>query len=199
MQYVIFVLGDDGTDTLHAGPVPETEAAYLRAAIEHLQPLADDDYTNGPVAIMRTLARTSYVLDGTDLYWLAEWQPGLIVVRLAGAEPLRWVALRSPVPDFGGRTPLPQDEVEPFDEDDNPQYELIFTPWDAQFEPREREWGSFAPADGETVAAFTAALVRVNRLIEAAPQPTGDAADDWFERCKANVAARAGEGVRIER
>src|SRR5262245_61781520 len=135
MQYVNFVYEGDDDPTLHTGPVPENDAAYLRRAAAHLRTLSDEDYMTGPACILHTLAKYSYVLDDQDLYWCVEWPPGLLVVRMAPGKGLEWVALRSPVPNFGGREPLPEDgDPGEYDEDNNPQYNLIFTPWDAQYD-----------------------------------------------------------------
>jgi len=104
--------------------------------------------------ILKTAARYSYVLDGCDLYWCIEWDPGLVVVRMSPGKELEWVALRSPIPNFGGREPLPEDgDPDEYDEDaENPQYNLVFRPWDAQFDEEYREMRSFAPADEEVRA-----------------------------------------------
>ena len=105
MQYVNFVYGDseDAEAVLHTAPVAEEDAAYLERVIPHLRPLSDEDYMNGPAVALRTMAKSSYVLRGEELFWCVEWDPGLIVVRLIPGQPMAWAAIRSPVPNFGGR------------------------------------------------------------------------------------------------
>jgi hypothetical protein len=165
MQYINFVYEGDGAPTLHTGPVPDSDAVYLRQAATYLKPLSDEDYMKGPAGIPGTMAKYSYVLDDQDLYWLIEWDPGLLVVRMAPDKELQWVAIRSPVPNFGGREPLPEDgDPDDYDDDDNPQYNLIFTPWDAQYDKQHREWGAFVPADNDAQTRFENALARVNAL-----------------------------------
>lgn len=198
MHYVNFVYENGDEPTLHTGPVSKRDAAYLAAAAKHLRPLSDDDYMTGPACILHTMAKSSYVLDVRDLYWCIEWQPGLLVVRMAPDLPLEWVALRSPIPNFGGREPLPEDG-DPDDEvDDNPQYSLIFTPWDAQFDAQDREWGEFVPADAEAQSRFQNALARVEALGEVMQSRFGDDRDAWLDRCKRNLEAWCGEGVRLK-
>lgn len=198
MRYINFVYGKSDVPTLHTGPVSESDADYLRRAAAHLQPLTDEDYMTGPAAMLNTMAKSSYVLDGNVLYWCIEWHPGLIVVKLAPDAELQWVALRSPVPGFGGRDPLPEDgNPDDYDEDsDNPQYNLIFTPWDAQFDPQNRESGSFVPADAAVQARFENALARVNALSSVIESRA--AAEGWYTRCKQNLEKWSGEGVRLK-
>ena len=190
MHYLIWVLSDD-EERLYVGPVPPKSAAFLQRATGSLQPLSDEDYLNGPDVFLATAARSSYVLHGEDVYWCVEWQPGLIVVRFTPGGRMEWVALRSPIPDFGGREADPA-EVEAFDEDAwNPHYDLVFDAWDAQFDAQNREWGSFTPARPEVAAKYEAALEHVSQLTE--NRSTTD--PEWFDRCKANLTRWAGEGV----
>lgn len=199
MQYVNFVYeGDDGP-TLHTGPVPANDSAYLRQAATRLKPLSDEDYMTGPACILQTMAKYSYVLDDQDLYWCIEWDPGLLVVRMTPGKELQWVALRSPVPNFGGREPLPEDgDPDDYDDDDNPQYNLIFTPWDAQYDKQHRDWDSFIPADNEVQTRFENALARVNALASVMESRYADDREGWFERCKQNLEKWCGEGVRLK-
>src|SRR5262245_3788703 len=199
MQYVNFVFEDGDDSTLHTGPVPDSDAAYLRKAATLLRPLSDDDYMTGPACILHTLAKFSYVLDDQDLYWCVEWQPGLLVVRMTPNKELEWVALRSPVPNFGGREPLPEDgKPDEYDPEDNPQYNLIFTPWDAQFDQQDKEWGSFVPADSEVQSRFESALARVNALGDVMQSRYADDTDAWLSQCKQNLKKWCGEGVRLK-
>lgn len=197
MQYVNFVHEGDGEPLLHTGPVPAPDAEYLRKAAAHLKPLSDEQYMTGPACILHTLAKFSYVLDGEDLYWLVEWAPGLLVVKMSPDRELQWVALRSPVPNFGGREPLPDDSDE-YDEDNNPQYNLIFTPWDAQFDQQDREWAAFVPANNDVQTRFENALARVNALGTTIETRYAGDSDGWFTRCKQNLRQWCDEGVRLK-
>jgi hypothetical protein len=200
MQYVNFVYEDDDKPTLHTGPVPDSDAAYLRQAAAHLKPLSDDQYMTGPACILGTMAKYSYVLDEQDLYWCVEWDPGLLVVRMSPGKELQWVALRSPIPNFGGREPLPEDG-DPDDYDDtadNPQYNLIFTPWDAQYDEEYREWKSFVPANDDVRARFESALARVNALGSTLEARHAGDRDGWFAQCKQNLEEWCGTGVRLK-
>lgn len=199
MQYVNFVYEGDDEPTLHTGPVRATDAAYLRKAATHLKPLSDEQYMTGPDCILHTRAKYSYVLDDHDLYWCVEWDPGLLVVRMSPDRELQWVALRSAVPNFGGRKPLPEDgDPDDDEDDDNPQYNLIFTPWDAQYEKQEREWGAFVPANRDTRTRFENALARVNALGPLMETRYGGDSDRWLIRCKRNLKRWCGEGVRLK-
>ena len=71
MQYLNFVFRA-GEEQLHAGPVSESDASYLRQAMIHFKPLSDEDYITGPGAIVNTMAKYSYVLDGDTLIWYIE-------------------------------------------------------------------------------------------------------------------------------
>ncbi len=198
MQYVNFVYEDSHDGKLHTGPVPDGDAAYLRKAATHLRPLSDEDYITGPACLLHTMAEYSYVLDDQVLYWCVEWDPGLLIVRMSPNQEMKWVAIRSPVPNFGGREPLPEDgDPDEYDEDDNPQYNLIFTPWDAQFDKDAKEWGSFVPADSEVQARFQRALTHVNSLGEVMQSRYADDRESWLSRCMQNLENRCGEGVRL--
>jgi hypothetical protein len=199
MQYVNFVFEGGEEPTLYTAPVSDSDATYLRRAVSYLKSLSDEDYLNGPAAILQTMAKYSYILDGNDLYWCVEWEPGLIVVKMAADTEMKWVALRSPVPDFGGREPLPEDgDPEDYVHDNNPQYNLIFVPWDAQFDPEEREWGSFALADVEVQTRFQNALAHANALGSGIEERLTNEGDSWIKRCKQNLEASCGDGIRLD-
>jgi hypothetical protein len=197
MQYIIFVHGDGDAWELYTAPIAEKDAAYLQRIIATLRPLSDEEYMHGPAVVLHTFAKYSYVLDGKDAYWCIEWQPGLIVVRLSPTGPLAWTAIRSPVPNFGGREAT-QADLDNYDEDaENPQYNLIFDPWDAQFEAQEREWKSFVPADAEVQTWFQCALAQVNELGQIMEQRFSQEREAWSDRCMQNLEKWAGEGVRL--
>ena len=195
------ISSNDGEDSpaLYTGPVPESDATYLRQAAAHLKPLSEDDYMTGPAVLLHTMAKHSYVLDDRNLYWCVEWDPGLLVIRMAPDQTMSWVALRSPVPDFGGREPLPQDGAPgDYKHEDNPQYNLIFTPWDAQYDEQKRECGSFVPADVDIEARFEDALSCVNALGSVMESRYSEDTDRWIELCKQNLKKWCGDGVRLK-
>lgn len=198
MQYVNFVYPDGDDDpVLHTAPVAADEATYFERIIAELRALSEEDYMNGPAVVLHTMAKFSYILRGEELFWCIEWQPGLIVVRMAPRQPMSWAAIRSPVPNFGGRE-ASEAELEAYDEDaENPQYNLIFTPWDAQFDAQDREWYSFVPADADVQSRFEKALARVNELGEIMEQRYRADSDAWLARCKQNLENWCGEGIRL--
>lgn len=197
MQYINFVPSDGDEWSMHTAPVAEDDAAYLRRVIATLRPLSREDYMNGPAVVLHTLAKSSYVLDGQDVLWCVEWDPGLIVVRLSPDSELAWTAIRSPTPDFGGRE-ADEADWEAYDDDaDNPQYNLIFVPWDAQFDAQKREWSSFVPADDDTQTRFQNALKCVDELGEIMETRYSKDHDTWAQRCKQNLEEWSGEGIRL--
>jgi hypothetical protein len=198
MQYFITVFEADEAGTPYTAPVPEGDAEYLRRATATLRPLTAEEYVSGPLVILHTMAKYSYVLDGSEVFWCVEWDPGLIVIRLSPDGTLQWTALRSPVPNFGGRDAT-EAEMEEFDEDaDNPQYNLIFDPWDAQFDAEEREWKSFVLASQDEITQFEAAIAHANQFGEVNKAlPAGDRRA-WSDRCVKNLEDWAGEGIRLK-
>ncbi|NND04575.1 MAG: hypothetical protein HKN91_17505 [Acidimicrobiia bacterium] len=192
MQHVIWVSESSG-DTPYSAPLSPENAKYLKRACEHLEPMSDEQYLNGPAAILGTLARSSYVLAGDDVLWCAEWDPGLLVFQFSPSGSMARVALRSPVPHFGGREATDEEHAAYNEDEPNPQYSVVFDAWDAQFEDDTRQWKGFSPADDETVARFEAALAHVNSL----GQRLGDLGDAWMESAKVNVDTWAGEGLRL--
>lgn len=198
MQYIINVPGDGDEWSIYSAPVPKDDAAYLKRVISTLRPLSDDNYLNGPAFILNTLAKYSYILDDRNVYWCVQWAPGLIVVRFSPDGKMEWSAIRSPVPNFGGRE---ADEAEwnEYDEDAvNPQYHLIFDPWDAQFDSQKREWKSFALADKCAIDRFNAALEHVNGFGESIEQRDSTASDARRERCLQNLKKWTGDGIRLK-
>jgi hypothetical protein len=193
MQYIIFVPdydnGDDET-VIYTAPVSEEEADYLRQVVSKLRPLSDDEYLNGPAVCLETMAKYSYVLDGNDLYWLVEWEPGLIVVRFRPNESMAWVALNSSVPNFGGRE-APQDEIDAYDDTaPNPQYNLIFDPFDAQLDREdEKDWADsgFTRADDDINTRFDNATDHVNDLSDSFEEMSSAAREKWLKQCKENI------------
>jgi hypothetical protein len=197
MQYVNFVYGDDDETELHTAQVPDADSAYLEQVIAILSPLSAEDYMNGPAVILHSMAKYSYVLDGDTLYWCAEWQPGLLVVRFSPNGEMAWASIRSPVPDFGGRD-ADKAEWDAYNvEADNPQYNLVFDSWDAQFDDQQRTWKSFVPADSDVQDRFRAGLSRVNELGELMEKRFSQDVKSWADLCKKNLRSWCGDGVRL--
>ena len=196
MRYVIFADHEGIEGQLFSTPVGCLEAAFLREAIlPKMRLLSDEEYVNGPAAILHTAARFSYVLDGRDVYWCVEWDPGLLVIRFSPDGGIAWAAARSPNPEFGGRS-ASDEELEAYDEDaPNPQYNLVFDAWDAQFEDEERE--NWHPAESAERAAFEAASAHVNALHAELDERNKDKGvrDRWLERCERSPIWRGSEST----
>ncbi len=196
MRYVIFVERDDQLET-YTAPVPDDDAAYLKRVMASLRPLSQEAYLNGPAVILHSLAPYNYVLDGQDLYWCVEWPPGLLVVRFAPGGDMAWCMLRSPVPDFGGRV-ANDSEWDDYDEDaPNPQYNLVFDPWDAQLDHELRQHQGFSLVDEETEASVQQILDTVSALTDAAEERAAENPEVWFQRCTQNLEAWGDQGLRI--
>ncbi len=194
MKYVVFISEQSCPDGMYTGPVAPQDADYFtRGVVPHLQPLSDEEYLDGPAAILQTGARYSYLLSGEDIYWCVEWEPGLVVVKFSPDSSMAWTALRSPVPNFGGRVALEVDTAQYDEDDEDHQYNLVFRSWDAQFDEDHRAWGAFEPASHGEEAAFNAALQHANRLSQ---QHQGD--ERAHRERLARFTARCGEGIRFK-
>lgn len=193
--YAIFV-----DETMLAAQLEPGDFRYfVDGILPNLRPISDEDYMQGPAVILHTLARYSYIVYRNDVYWCAEWEPGLIMVRFSPDGSLAWTALRSPVPNFGGREALAED-LRDYDEDaENHQYNLVFRAWDAQFDEFWREARSFKPASSRIAGIFRAALSHPNQLGEQmqARYSDGDEYSRWTELCVRNLRQWAGEGIRV--
>ncbi len=197
MQFVNFVFRDGSDDqVMHTAPVPDEDAAYLQRIIAQLRPLSEEDYMNGPAAILRTLAKSSYVLDGAELFWCIEWDPGLIVVRFSPNGAIAWAAIRSPVPNFGGREAADADWDNYNEDAADPQYNLVLFSWDAQFDAQEREWRSFVPAPPDVQLRFEKALRHADELRDIMERRFSHD-PDWFKRCEQNLKEWCGDGVHL--
>lgn len=198
MRYIILVEQKRKAPEMFAAPVAPGDADYLSRASNTLTPLSEEDYIRGPAAILHMLAHYSYVLDGQDVYWCVEWMPGLIIIRFSPDGKMAWTALRSPVPDFGGRKAQPEDQAA-YDKDaTNHQVNLVFEPWSAQFDPEDRESKGFHSADQQTESLFEAALNRVNELGQQIEQKHGHDLESWVYRGEEEVAKMVGEGIRLD-
>ncbi|GLX13854.1 hypothetical protein Pstr01_20930 [Pseudomonas straminea] len=193
MKYVVFISEQSCPDGMYTGSVAPQDADYFtRCVIPHLQPLSDEEYLDGPAAILQTGARYSYLLSGEDIYWCVEWEPGLVVVKFSPDSSMAWAALRSPVPNFGGRVALEVDTAQYDEDEENHQYNLVFRSWDAQFDEDHRVWGDFEPALPGEEAAFNAAIRHANRL------SNQHQCDEQAHRERlARFTARCGEGIRV--
>lgn len=186
MKYLIFANAD--ADQPMVGPVPEAEAEYFNEARVTLKEIGEEGFRSTFAPLFISAAKISYILDGDSFFALFEWNPGLIILSVKGRK-FKWTALRSPVPDFGGREPLPEDKADDFDEDEpNPQYDLIFGPWDAQFDEEYREDGEFVEASKEDCAPYQAAMTTLEPMFVDA-----EANQNTWDR----IEALAGEGIRL--
>lgn len=194
MEYIIFF-----DDEMLATELEDGDAKYFREILPHLKPLSDEEYMNGVAVILQTGAAYSYVLYENNVYWLVEWTPGLVVVRFSPDGKMAACALRSPVPNFGGRTPGPDDATDYDDTIDNPQYNLVFRAWDALFDDEWREANGFRKTDDKTKAAYEASLAHVFDLGEkvATAYQTEEAFDEWRNRCRAAIDKWAGTGIKL--
>lgn len=174
MHYLIWV--DD--DMLH-GDVADRQQEFLRDVVTPaLQPLTGEDYKNGPAAILQTMARYSYVLDGGAVWWCVEWDPALLVVRFSADGTMQWAAVEGPSPT-----------VDDDEGHDDPRHKLVFDAWDAQFDEQPREWGGFSPAPPELEDRWEAAMAHVNQLADELIDELGDdeeAFEAWRQRCVAS-------------
>jgi hypothetical protein len=202
-RYVIYVDQDEEERVMMTAPLAERDRRYFtEGIIPALRPMSDEEYKNGPMVVLHTMAKFSYVLHDRDVYWCVEWQPGLIVVRFSPGGTFAAAALRSPNPGFGGREPTEEDLAN-YDEDaENPQYNLIFDAWDAQFDSDTLKWNGFERAGEEAAQIFDAAMAHVQELgeqMEARYGGKSEEIDLWRQRCHENIQRWAGEGVRIAR
>lgn len=194
--YVIFV-----HEVMFTAPLAETDLNYfINGILPTLQPVSDEDYMQGPAVILHTAARFSYIIYQEDVYWCAEWQPGLIVVRFSPDCSMARTVLRSPIPDFGGRQ-AEEEDLRSYDEDAvNHQYNLVFRAWDAQFDEFLRERRSFQRADARIADVYRAAFVHADELgrqIQARYSDENEISR-WTARCKKNLREWAGEGLRVK-
>jgi len=199
IRYIIFVQQKGGEDVMFAAPVGDDDRFYFENGIlPTLRCLSNEDYVNGHAAVLHSAARFSYILADREVFWCAEWEPGLIVVRVSAEGQMAWTALRSPIPNFGGRTPS-EDDCD-FDEDAvNHQYNLVFRAWDAQFDEQCRKWRSFERADQNTADAFSGAIRHLNSLEDQIRKQYSEetSMSSWWERCKRNLAKWSGDGIRV--
>ncbi len=124
--------------------------------------------------------------------------PGLLIVKVSHEHEPQWVALRSPIPNFGGREPLPEDgNPEDFEDVDNPQYNVVFTPWDAQFDEMDREDYGFCIADPDVKKSFEGLISRLTSYGQSVPSVGQPGYDIWRQSCLDNLTAWCGTGIRL--
>jgi hypothetical protein len=200
-RYVIYVDHEGEEGVMMTAPLAEEDRDYfVRGILPVMRPMTHEEYMHGPMYLLHTLAKTSYLLHQRSVYWCIEWEPGLIVVRFSPDDSLAAAALRSPNPEFGGREPSEEDLREYDEGAENHQYNLIFQAWDAQFDTQMREWNSFTPADEETARRFDAAMEHAQALGERMEAEYGGKPDEiarWRKQAAENLARWAGQGVRI--
>ncbi len=193
MKYFIW----DKEDHPLTAPVAKADRDYFKKyVLLNLTPITETDYMEGFLAILHSLAKQSYILFDGKLYWLIEWDPGLIVLEFNQSGTMRAVALRSPIPCFGGREPLDIDNKEDYDEDaENHQYNLIFDAWDAQFDLQEQKWRGFKPAREEEQKLYFDCLKSIDKLGDQAQAKFEHDLKNYYERAKQNIDQWAGTGI----
>jgi len=160
-------------------------------ALPNLRTVSVEDYRDGFSVLWNSAAPSSVVIDDETVFVCFEWDPGCILLQIGPTSPIAAVALRDPRPTFGRREPLADDP--PFDEEEltNPLYDLIFTPWDAQFDPRDRQWGGFTAAS----ATDTEVVRRAFESLASLPAP--EVTDESLSARVQHIAGWAGVGIRI--
>jgi len=198
MKYLIYIIENDNTESIHSGPVAIPEMEYLKNHVfPYFKTLSHEEYKNGHVAILNTGAKSSYISDGDDVLWCIEWPPGLIVVRFLNNGLMEWTAMRSPNPEFGGREAAECDWID-YDEDAvDHQYNLIFKPWDAQFDKQYREERAFEVADKTTVDKFTLCLKNLDNISVELFKMYDDKFDLHIRKCKENLKEWCGKGIVV--
>lgn len=184
MKYLIWVIGDEDEE-LYSGKVPGGDAEYLEKIIPLLEPVSRADYVSGLAVILSTAARYSYIQVDDEILWCIEWSPGFIVVKFSPDGQIHGAAVKGLNPCFGGRVAT-DEELDAFDEDNNPQYNLIFDPWDAQFDEEYRVSENYRLASEDEIQRFQKALEFCGDL-----EAINDTA---FEKSKANIQAWSGSG-----
>jgi len=183
MKYIIFAERDGEEDMLCRAVAPDEEAYLRQDVIPVLEPLSDEEYIHGPAALLHTLARFSYVLDGDALYWCVEWRPGLIVIRFEPDQPMQYASMRSTDGTFTGTRTMEEINAAG-DRTDDPQYNLVFESWDTQFNEELRaKW----PLASDLIRdRYNAALHSVQSMAIEMSKRFGEeqAYQAWLEQCR---------------
>jgi len=182
-RYLVFTGEQDTSLPTLSLPVGEPEAEYLRnTVVPALQPLHQADYIEGAQGILTTMARHSYVLWRECVYWCIEWNPGLLIIEFSPPGDFRWCAFRSPNPEFGGRAAT-EKELDQYDEDArNPQYNMVFTAWDAQTDEYWRQgWSRISSIDQQ---AWISAMRRATEIETETSALSESEREALLRRCK---------------
>lgn len=79
----------------------------------------------------------------------------------------------------------------------NPQYNLVFTPWDEQFDPDEREYYGFSPAGSDVEEQFERLRGRLDSTAQPAPSFDHPDYEPWRRKCIENLNKWTGIGMRL--
>lgn len=199
MKYLIWVTQKDETEKMFSASVSTIDSDYFkREVLPSLTPISHDFYCKSFAAILQTLARWSYILYQEKLYWCIEWQPGFIVLEFQADGTIQGVALRSPIPTFGRRTPLPVDLENEFDDElyENHQYNLIFDAWDAQFDKQTRNWNKFQPVSKEDREQYDKCIRHIDNLASKVEELYQQDTKNFMQNCFDRIDKWAGKGKR---
>jgi hypothetical protein len=169
-------------------------ANYLRKEVlPRLKPLSKEDYLYGPAAILGAEPAFSYVVEGSNVYWCVEWDPGLLVIRFDDKGKMAYAALPAINPLFGNRTATLAELKEYEERDHDPQVELVYQGYDAQFEDGDRT--GWVIAGRPFRRTFETAIEHVNQLYDQLEEGFGDdeaKVKAWQARCEASSIYRGG-------
>lgn len=168
MHYIIFPDGEDRQKW--SREVDPAVASFIRDVITPaLKPMSADDYFIGPNQILNSWAQWCYVVHGSDVFWCAVYDPGLVVVRFSPDGSLMHCELKSPHPQFGGRE-ASEAELAAVDEGaPNYQLQLVFRAWDAQDDKSYREMKEWFPASDDLYQRWRAALASIDAQASRTP------------------------------
>lgn len=160
----------------------------LQDVIPKLQPLTEEEYMDGPMAIVHTAARYTYVYDSEDggsLLWCIDWKPGILVIRIGCDGALSWAAVQKPC------------VVNPEEWEDipDPAYILIYDAWDAECgDISDAERSLWAPPSPKVTARYESILQSLNDIavrrqsawadLDAEGQRAAKLA--WLESCRSS-------------
>ncbi|MFY7669766.1 hypothetical protein ACOSP6_01625 [Tenacibaculum sp. MEBiC06402] len=193
MKYIIW---DEDDTPLSAEVQIQDKEYFKRYVIPNLKPITENDYIEAFSVILHTAARSAYILFDEKCFWLIEWEPGLIILEFQKEEVINFTALRSPIPNFGGREPLEIDIVLEEEEDiDNHQYNLIFNAWDAQFDKQHREWYNFKSASQNELKLFNDCLLYADKLGDFTQSKFENNYENYLKTGKKKIQSLAGTGI----
>ena len=199
MKYLIWVTQKDEIEKMFSAPVSTIDSDYFkREVLPSLTPISQDFYCKSFAAILQTLAKWSYILYQEKLYWCIEWTPGFIVLEFQPDGIIQGAALRSPIPTFGRRTPLPVDLENEFDDElyENHQYNLIFDAWDAQFDKQTRNWKKFLLVSKEDREQYDKCIRYIDNLASKVEELYQQDIKNFMQKSFDRIGKWAGEGKR---